>query len=87
MDIDIKKEHNKLIIAKLVSTQLEISYPSNLTECPICHKSYSIRNYRINTAYNNDADNWQESCHDCYLETVAHYRELWNEYYNSQRPL
>jgi len=87
MDIDIEKEHTKLVEARLVSSGHEISLPSVLEECPICQKKTTVKNYRINTAYTNDADNWQESCHDCYLDTVDHYRELWNEYYNSQWPL
>lgn len=87
-DKDLELERIKLTDAHIVSAGHEISQPSILTICPRCERSgLEIKKYRINTAYSDDESNWQESCRDCYVETVDHYNDLWNEYYRSQYPI
>lgn len=53
--------------------------------CPCCGEVREVWEWRLNTAYADEASNWLESCEECYREAVEHYRELWAEYYNSVR--
>ena len=57
---------------------------SNL--CPCCHQvrdANEIQYRMLNTAYSDPASNWLLSCVDCYDESIAFYRDQWDEYYAS----
>ncbi len=50
-------------------------------ECPFCgryRRDVGVR--RLNTAYNNDILNYQESCEDCYNYSWNYYTEMWETY-------
>jgi hypothetical protein len=48
--------------------------------CVLCgRESDRIATRRLNTAYVDEASNWQCGCEDCYQKTIDYYRELWNE--------
>lgn len=56
--------------------------PEPVTICPYCDQSKpDITTRRINTLYHDDESNWITSCLDCYKETIAHYNEMWSDYY------
>ena len=53
-------------------------------ECPFCkRKSKTVTRRPLNTMYHNEEQNFQESCDDCYQETIEYYSDLWSEYYSS----
>lgn len=80
----MKHEQDKLIIAHMVSSGLDLSESTMLYACPICEqqKGESIRKRRLNTAYADDAENWIICCQECFDERVDHYKELWKEAYS-----
>lgn len=38
----------------------------------------------LNTAYEKDEKNWICTCRKCYEEAIAHYEEMWLDYYMSR---
>ena len=40
---------------------------------------------RLNTKYSEEERNWFEGSKEEYLELVAYYKELWDEYYSAIR--
>jgi len=84
--LDLNAERRKQIECDLITAGVEIrkGFP-HTGVCPLCNKQKeNIQVRRLNTRYADDSENWLDSCHECYLEAVEHYRELWGEYYASQ---
>ena len=51
--------------------------------CPFCGRLFSnIERRRLNTCYADEKMNYLTSCSECYKETTAHYRELWDMYHD-----
>ena len=82
----ISRERVSTLESDLVQAGFEIlSGPLHSGICQLCDReSDNIAKRRLNTRYVDDRSNWMESCHECYQDRVDHYRDLWNEYYNSQ---
>ena len=84
--LDLDAEWRKQIECDLTTAGVEIRVGFPRTDvCPQCgNRKENIQSRRLNTRYADDSANWLDSCHDCYLEAVEHYRDLWGEYYHSQ---
>lgn len=55
-----------------------------LSECPCCHKKRKVETRRRLCQYNDDELNWITCCKECKLEDDSHWKEMWEDYYESQ---
>ena len=56
-----------------------------LHRCPCCGRyRWNITNRWMNTAYINDNLNLLESCWTCFLDSEAHWKDMWDDHYRGR---
>lgn len=82
----LEEQRTKIGMRILTSHGVIISEEEGVQKkCPCCSRSGLVARRRLNTQYAEEEQNWMTACLECHDETIAHYNDMWSDYYRDCR--